>query len=67
MIMKKLILLSCLMLFIVQLSQAQASFSELESALGFEEQVNDVPESPIHFIVYLLAIGGMALGIKKLK
>lgn len=65
--MKKIALYSIVLLFVVQFSNGQASFSELESALGFEDQVNDVPESPIHFIVYFLAIAGAYLGIKKLN
>lgn len=38
----------------------------LEDAIGFEENVNDVP-TPIHFLIPLAIVVGVALGIKKLK
>lgn len=50
-----------------QVANAQASANELNSALGFDSTVNDVPESPIHFLVWLGMIVGSYLGFRKLK
>lgn len=49
------------------IATGQASFSEIESALGFEEQVNDVPESPINGLVALGMAVASYIGYKKLK
>ena len=46
---------------------AQASSSELESALGFSETVDDVTEAPIHLLIPIALAIGVVLGIKKLK
>lgn len=45
---------------------AQSTIFELEDALGFEENVNDV-ETPIHFLVGLGMLVGSYIGVKKLK
>ena len=50
-----------------QVANAQASADDLNSALGFDSTVNDVPESPIHFLVWLGMIVGSYLGFRKLK
>jgi hypothetical protein len=40
---------------------------DLDSAFGFDDNVNDVPAAPIHMLIYLgLAVGGY-LGVTKLR
>ena len=40
----------------------------LEDVFGFnDDNVNDVPEAPIHFLVYLGMLVGAYLGFKKFK
>lgn len=46
---------------------AQSSLIDLEDALGFDKDVKDVPESPIHFLVGIFMVIGTWLGIQKLK
>lgn len=45
----------------------QASIEDLNSALGFESTVNDVPESPINFLIGAFIAVGSILGFRKLK
>ena len=59
-----------LVVFLISLQQStaqSADINELNNALGFESTVNDVPESPIHLLVWLGLILGGFLGMKKLK
>lgn len=68
--MKKVFILAIVTVFLfnVQDVAAQsASIEDLNSALGFDSTVNDVPESPIHFLVWLGMIVGSYLGFRKLK
>ncbi|GEM_PF-3597706 len=46
---------------------AQSTLIDLEDALGFEKDVRDVPESPIHFLVGIFMAVGAWLGIQKLN
>lgn len=48
-------------------SFAQASSGDLESALGFDETVDDVTEAPIGGLVALGLIAGAFLGYRKIK
>lgn len=54
-------------MFVQNINAQSASIEDLNSALGFESTVNDVPESPIHLLVWLGLILGGFLGMKKLK
>ena len=40
---------------------------DLNSAFGFDDNVNDVPAAPIHFLVYAGMLIGAYLGFNKLK
>lgn len=48
-------------------SIAQASIEDLNNALGFESTVDDVPESPINFLIGAFFVVATYLGIKKLN
>jgi len=61
------ILLFFSFLLFSELLQAQASFQDLSDALGFEENVNDVPEAPINMFLGIVALIGSYIGISKLK
>jgi hypothetical protein len=39
----------------------------LNDAFGFDDNVNDVPAAPIHFLVYAGMLIGAYLGLNKLK
>ena len=57
-----------LVLFIIGLDQTtaqSASIEDLNSALGFDNTVSDVPEAPLDVLVYILAAIGTVLGIKR--
>lgn len=56
-----------MLVFFSEAMQAQASFQDLNDALGFEEQVNDVPEAPINMFLAIFALVASFLGIRKLK
>ena len=57
-----------IVLLIATVCMADAYAQTIGDAFGFEDDnTNDIPEAPIHFLVYLgLVIGGY-LGIKRLK
>ena len=61
------LLLCSVVLFCTSLNQtqAQASSTDLESALGFSETVNDVPEAPIDNLLYATLLVGGILGFRK--
>lgn len=61
--------LTCLLIAIcfVQFCNGQASAEDISSALGFEQNINDVPETPINTMLGIIALIGSYLGIKKIK
>ncbi len=50
-----------------QLANAQAMIDDLNSALGFDNSVNDVPQAPINLLIGAMAMIGAVYGAKKLK
>lgn len=61
------ILFTFLLLFVCNFLVAQTGVSEIDDAIGFNPVVADVPDAPINFLIYILAITAGALSLKKLK
>jgi hypothetical protein len=61
------VLFTLALVSLIGLSSAYGQ-SELEDLFGFDNtNVNDVPEAPIHFLVYAGMLVGTYLGFNKLK
>jgi hypothetical protein len=62
------VLFTLALVSLIGLSSAYGQSSEFEGLFGFDDtNVNDVPEAPIHMLIYLgLVIGGY-LGVTKLR
>lgn len=55
------------LVLIMALVVTQVNAQGLEDAIGFQDNVNDAPAAPIHFLIPLAMAVGAFLGIKKLK
>ena len=64
---KNFIVLSLVLVALPFVATGQADFSDLENALGFNDQVNDVPESPINGLIALGMAVASYIGYRKFK
>ena len=62
------VLFTLALVSLIGLSSAYGQSSEFEGLFGFDDtNVNDVPEAPIHFLVYAGMLAGAYLGFYKLR
>lgn len=64
---KSLVTLFIFLIVIYFNGAAQSTASELEDALGFDQQVNDSQAAPIDSSIYVLVVFGSCLGLWQLR